>query len=157
MFIRTRDNGFINADNVLHIREHWNKATGETTVICHMTDGTTIDGHIGGLLDDDDLNPPPVIPAEPGYTLLAYEAADSNGPEFIQRSPVIAWALDMGGCGFHRPISLFAPGSGANTAVLCPDGRCIEPGDSTWPNEQAWLDNMREMARSKAKPATEAA
>ena len=92
-----------------------------------------------------------ILPAQPGYTALWFYGEDGEEKEMIDRHPIIAWQLDLE-LGFHIAITLWnSPGDDPMPAILCPDGRVIEPGSMTHPNEESWVKDQRRAAEKEAK------
>ena len=97
-----------------------------------------------------------LIPAEPGYQQLMFfsnePGPDDDRLEIIDRWPVIAWELELE-FGYHRPVTVWSclgDADADNVAVLCPDGRVVNPGTQTWANEADWLKDQRKIADDKA-------
>jgi hypothetical protein len=133
----------------MRITPQWNKSTREHSIFCEMVGGADISAKVYGDVTDE-LTTPPIIPAQPGYTLLAFYLFD-DGKEGVERSPVIAWKIDIDLNEFHEGIGLIHPSDNVlKTGILCPDGRVIEIGDSFYDNEEQWLEYARKGAAERA-------
>lgn len=137
-FIQTANRGLINTDHVMRITTHWDKNSRKHSIFCEMVGGESVSAEVFGDVTDE-LNTCPILPAQPGYTLLTFYSLD--GKECIERSPVIAWKIDTDLGEFHEGIGLISPSSNAiMSGILCPDGRVICPGDTFYDNENEWLE-----------------
>jgi hypothetical protein len=153
---------FINTDQMRELRAIWDKERHRFELVCTFTDGsvetyTVRPTEWQRFRSEAEFGP--VIKADPGYWLLSYWSE----PEEVIRWPVLAWRLDLQhGC--HQVIT---PASSGNinisgeyeegSAVLCPNGRLMQPGNQSWVNEAEWLEDMRNRAKAKKENAAPAA
>lgn len=154
MFITTR-NGYVNTALCQVVRCSNRKGDKGYEYTLHVTwnDGTADSFETNNYVSEWDLNEDPVVAAYPGFTLLVYYRDDDN-PEWINRSPVIAWKIDTSTGDYHTPMSLDPPASNAiGSGVLCPDGQVVDIGSCGYKSEDDWLADMRERFadRQKAK------
>jgi hypothetical protein len=90
------------------------------------------------------LNNSAVVPAEPGFMFMRH--ARFEGEDFVEKLPIVAWAIDVRYAEFATmPITVDGlPRFGLmDWAVLQPDGVVVRVGEQTWPNYEAWLEDMR--------------
>jgi hypothetical protein len=77
----------------------------------------------------------PVVPAQPGYTVLCYYPPEKDMEAWVDRLPVVAWSIDEG-CAY--PVTLDERRSDFSS-VLIPDGRVVVALDTIYADEQTWL------------------
>lgn len=91
------------------------------------------------------------MPSPPGYELLSYYTAEEAGQEEVTRWPVLGWMIDME-CEFHQVVTAWSSFGefDKNSAIACPNGKVIRPGDCCYDNEEAWLKDMRKEEKEAA-------
>jgi hypothetical protein len=97
MFIEALDCELINTDYVVRIERSRRKNVARW----EMAEGPSAE--VAGSTADELVSAQSLIPAQPGFTLLAFYSWD-DGKEIIERSP-IAWRVDVEmpiPCGFPR-------------------------------------------------------
>ena len=157
MMLETQGGGYLNVDQARRLRPRWNRHEGTIEVIIEWADGST---------QSEPLNPSAwerfeeqanrhsrhVLPSPPGYFHLQYfHCEETLGEEHVDRWPVLMWLLD-GAFGFHQVFTAWtSPGDDeGRSAILCPDGRVVRPGDSAWDTEANWVAAMRKEAEEAA-------
>lgn len=88
-FLRIEDGGHINVDAIAEL-----KAIDENCCEATLKDGRTV--RLAGSLDQIETSLSPMVPAEPGYTLLDRNV-DSNGQPTVDHQPVVGWVLKRSG------------------------------------------------------------
>jgi hypothetical protein len=150
MFIETTRGHLVNTEHVVKI---FRKGDVDRCTVA----GTEETVEVYSSIVDELVAAQSIIPAHPGFTLLSFYPSDSD-PEWVDRSPVIAWQVDASS-GFHKAIGLDATSNNVvATGILCPDGQVIDPGNTLYPNEDAWREEARRdaekiEARKKTKIA----
>jgi hypothetical protein len=161
MMLETIEDGFINTDTCRELEFKWDKKGHDHRLVCTFNDGL-VKGYRIYLPEWEHFKATvagysPPIKAEPGYWRLRYWADTDE----VERLPVLAWRLDLRH-GYHQVVTPFSSGNpseidGDDSAVLCPGGRVVEPGNELWDDEAAWLRDMRERAEAKKKNVPPAA
>lgn len=162
MMLRTHS-GYVNTDQCLFLRCRWNKQKPhESALVGEYVNGTSVNETIVYSewqefeMQVGYLAP---VPSPPGYFLLRYwydEDGEYETP--VERTQVLAWVFD-GDLGYHRVYTGWdTPGRyDDSNAILCPDGRVIDPGESTWESEEEWLKEKRRDREAKKARSEEAA
>lgn len=126
------------------------------SVTIEMADGKTVyNGNIYES-DADDLEyieySGTVIPANPGFFVVWYWYDDKAGNDGYNKDEITCWEMNTDG--FHKGISLFGHSAEDNSAILCPDGTVVEPGNQRFLNIDDWVKERRgERDRAKKKSA----
>jgi hypothetical protein len=98
-------------------------------------------------VDHEKLNET-ILPAVAGFTLLNFHASD--GEEWIERQPIVGWAVEAGGK-FAEPITPDCHDS--DFAILYPDGQVVVPFDRTFDTLDEWLAHERKCAAGAQQSA----
>lgn len=160
MFLTTQNGCYINLDHVREITTSSHKRDNHYDYSAHITftDGSTDTYQTYAMLDPRE-HTPSLVPAYPGFTLLAFYKHSHDDEPSISRSPIIAWAIDTELSEYHKPFALEPPAANAiGSAILQPNGTLVDPGCASWINEQAWYDEMLKTAKlqnaEKSPPQT---
>ena len=140
-FLRTYDNNVngthINASEIVSVANAISH-NGERITTAMMRDGTSV-----RVLRDADaiaLSCSPMLPALPGFTLLiAHTYTDNEGDLQLDfdSTPIIGWFVDQVGL---TPITIESHDDAYLTSIRYPDpdGRVLQPSDTTFTSEAAW-------------------
>jgi hypothetical protein len=94
----------------------------------------------------------PVVPAQPGYTVLRYYLGGGDD-DVVHRMPVVAWRIDRDGALPVTPdYDGEASGNLVGTGLLMPDGHVFDrEGETTFVDEADWRAQMRNTVRLNAE------
>jgi hypothetical protein len=153
-FLRTANGGLINADRIASIRSEKNRH-GVWRAVATVPDHDNVP--LSGDLNTIERMLRPVVPAEPGYTLLRYYADfDENGDAEVERYPIVAWRIEEDCATLVTPVD--DDGGASNfigDGVLMPDGRVIWPYQTTFASEAEWRAAMERIAPAKKSLAAD--
>jgi hypothetical protein len=94
----------------------------------------------------------PVVKADPGYVLVAFQGVNANGEPVVNRQPVVAWRI---GARHAMPVTPEPSNPDDPAGVLYPDGRVITRWDGYYETEAEWLEELN--LRRQAELAEESA
>ena len=156
MFVETINGNFINLAHIVRAEEymHQSKDTGLRQPCYRLIDANG--EPIGSTLTYPKDAAAPVVPALPGFNVLAYRYWESG--DCVDASPVLAWRiLDL----HSVPILIEdSPGehdSNSEWVIERPDGRVIRPYDAEFEDRAAWLQHERAVVAGKRAAAAKAA
>jgi hypothetical protein len=158
MMLKTTKGKYINLDQARTVSAKWNKDSYECDVRVQWDADSSNDYQVYNVEWEDfekRLEPNAIVPSPPGYFQLLFWSEGKNAEECVDRWPILAWCFNAD-LGFHRVFTAwtYPDEQEESLAILCPDGRVVEPGCSVWPSEAEWLEDMhKKTAEAKAKAA----
>lgn len=154
-FIRGYNDCYLNLDQIQSIRPRKDK-DGNWVYAAHTDDGRVLGEWTGEVIDNTIY---PIIPAQPGFTLLTVwfntESVPDNLSEWVTRDPIIAWRMESYG---PQPVTL-EDGGNRNAeiqAIECPGGKIVDPLSASYPSWDEFIEDVRKqwqrhIARAEAE------
>jgi len=158
MWIKTTNGHFINSDHVAQVSFQRTGDNSQSTMLVKYPNGETESVTISNFehenLKEELFYDRTFLPSPPGYFLLSYyERNEKSGEEKVTHWPVLGWFLDPDS-GSHTVVTARLNcrfnDFEYNNAILCPNGCVVRPGECCYPDEAAWLNEMRKQKLEKA-------